>query len=766
MANVFYKGVPVNKAILVRHTPKDERNPTQKNNNGAIAINNFNLKLADDYICREDDWELKSDIDRSLTNDDLKQFDYWQNQSKLSQGLDYISRMGNFETKGIERQFDATLWNQYGPVNRLELEKEMLNSGGAYIDSIVTVDRKYAHQLGIVTKQDFQRLIRASWTDNASLWESRLTHRKMFDSRDDVRWVAAYHTDADRNIHVHIHTWNARGTIQAGDTISPSSTRLGKEEILQVGYNNIKIERNARGDFLRDLQTAEIKHQLGLNVSEDEKQRLSFKAEKNEFKEKLSEKIDLNEKGMKEAQSLINDLKKEISEGRGRISNNKEIQKLSEQLVQCVKENSETVKTLYQKNQEMFLVKAGIKGYLYNEEKEETSMKEWQKKQLESYLESENKELLSRSTNKIIRDLLPSKEANVELRKDLQNLDCSKVDNSENISFSKKLTDYAINQNPSLKNTHEVYVKTPLSSPNNPQFVKLNCNDIGEINKGQAYLAKIELDKQYPLHNSNGNRIRSVEGKQLLQFYKKANMGMIKKLNPEITEELTQKEKRRDNFKKRTQEIKESIQQKTYNNLSKTQFDRINDFSIKHGLSLQNTMNLQHNIAKAVDTIQQAQKSENSLDRLEKQSQSYIELAVKESFKSDDIRSCIDDYSKTLSERTGWSQDAIKDEIVNVMAKENVEFTKELLTENILDQTTSKYELKEGAFDLSLNNDKNISQDQSNHSMSEEMGGLLASLAQCCGQSSFKGKRMNFRSNLDEEQKRDFAHEQGRSLSR
>ena len=70
MANVFFRGVPVNKAIIVRHTPKDERSPTQKNNDGAIPISAGNLKDADDYISREGKWEHKSDIDRALTMDD------------------------------------------------------------------------------------------------------------------------------------------------------------------------------------------------------------------------------------------------------------------------------------------------------------------------------------------------------------------------------------------------------------------------------------------------------------------------------------------------------------------------------------------------------------------------------------------------------------------------------------------------------------------------------------------------------------------------
>lgn len=755
MANVFFRGVPVNKAIIVRHTPKDERSPTQKNNDGAIPISAGNLKDADDYISREGKWEHKSDIDRALTMDDLKNHQQYCVEQKFAQGLDYIARMGDFETKGAERQFDATLWDAHGPVNRNQVEKEMLKAGGAYIDSIVTVSREHAHQLGLETKEDFQRLIRATWTDNCEQWHSKLRNEMMFKSRSEIRWIAAYHTDANQNLHVHIHTWSADGRILPGDTVSPLGTRLGKEKILQVGYNNIKTERNTRGDYLRNLQIAEVKHQLGLEVTMDEKQRLELKAEKNGFEEKLSDTIDLSDEGKRQSQEILSELKVELEQGTGRIAENEKVQELATSLINCVEEHSPSVQELSKKNEELFMVKAGFKGYLYNEEKD-NQLKEWQEKELKRFIQSEKDELFAREKSKIIRDLLPNHEPNIELRKDLQHLDCSKLEHAENISFSNKLTDYPINKNLGQDNNHDIYVKTPLSSKANSQFIKLATENIGEINQGKAQLAKIELDKMYSIYNKEGEFLREINGKRVMEFYSKADMPRIRKNNPEITPELLEKEKKREVYKARSKEREQKVQEKMYQHIPHSQEQRIHDFSVKHGMTLQETKDFQYKMAKAAQAIENS--GNHSVDHMRNQQdvKACLKMAAEAGIKGD-VEKTIENRARTFSEQYGWDYKETKQLVTEVFVEQG---SKEL--EKLLGEENNEFTLKENAFELSQGNQEQ-SMSLDGPGLEYEAADLLTSIAESGAVGVGRGRKMNFRRDLDEQERREYAHERGLS---
>lgn len=756
MPDVFFKGIPVNKAIIVRHTPTNERNPTQKNNKGAIPISAANLKDADDYISREGKWEHKSDIDRNLTLDDMKLYEDWQHKTKLAQGLDYISRLGDFKTKGIERQFDATLWNQYGPVNRAQVEKEMLKAGGAYIDSIITVSREHAQQLGLVTKEDFQRLMRATWRKNCIEWQSKLTHQRMFrKDGSDIRWVAAYHTDANQNLHVHIHTWNANGTILPGDTVLPLGTRKGKAEILKEGYSNIRTERNVRGDFLRDLQIAEVKHQLGFEITMEEKQRLELKGEKHKFEEKLSPSIDLTNEGKQQSTQILTELKSELERGEGRISNNEKAQELATKLIECVEEHSGSVKSLAQKNEEMFMIKAGFKGYLYNEEKDQ-QLKKWMEKELKGFIQSEKDELFTREKSKIIRELLPSREPNIELRKDLQHLDCSKLERAESISFSNKLTNYPINQNLREEGNQAIYVKTPLSSVSNPQFVKLALEDVGEINEGKAQLAKIELNKVYSVYNKDGAFIREIDGTRVMQFYSKADMARIRRNNPEMTPELIEKRKRRVEYKQKRVEYAEKVQERANQGMSLSQLNARQNFSVKHGMSLDEVDKFQYKMAEAARELERMSVSETEEIKQSSKAQMYLQQAAEYGLKGD-IEKCIERDAQHIAEREGWGYEAVKQLMTEVYIEHG---SKEL--EKLLDPKHGEFELKDNVFEFSEGNQRQTLSPST--TLQADIGNLLSSMTDLNSAISSSGKRLQFRRNLDEIERRDYAHEQGISI--
>lgn len=203
------KGVAVSKAIIVRHTPRDYSKALGRKGTGAIAIDGATVKDALDYAGREGKWADKSDIEREATAYDRD----LRNAAELADRLDYIGRQGAYEGKGADRQTDATYWDQAGPVSREQVERAMRQAGGAFVDSFISVSREDAARLGLQTKEDFQRLVRATWARNVERWG-------LIRNPEDIRYVACFHTDAPMSFHVHVYTWSARGEIRPGQTVS------------------------------------------------------------------------------------------------------------------------------------------------------------------------------------------------------------------------------------------------------------------------------------------------------------------------------------------------------------------------------------------------------------------------------------------------------------------------------------------------------------------------------------------------------------------
>lgn len=343
----YSNGVPIHKAVIVRHTPRDHARAIGGKNTGAIPISGASVSSGLDYIGREGRYEEKSDIDRTSTPYD---------EALVADRLDYIGRLGRYIGKGAGRQENATYWDQHGPVDRAAIEERMLASGEAFVDSIVTVKREHMQALGIESKEDMQRLLRSTWQRNVEKWGA-------IRNPEDIRWVACYHTDADRSVHAHIYTWSARGEIAPGYTVSREGTRAGKEEIYRVAYAAIREERNMRRNFIRDLARFEAMRQLGLPIPREEEKRLAATSRRQGLNLRLSKGPDISREGREKATALLARLKGSLMVGRGSLSRNWEAHALSRDIIRVLEKESPTFSKLSSSHRECAELMADLKGY-------------------------------------------------------------------------------------------------------------------------------------------------------------------------------------------------------------------------------------------------------------------------------------------------------------------------------------------------------------------------------------------------------------------
>lgn len=381
----YSNGIPVHKAVIVRHTPRDHARAIGGKNTGAIPIRGESVSLGLDYIGREGRYEEKSDIDRTATPYD---------NALVADRLDYIGRLGRFAERGAGRQEDATYWDQHGPIDRVTVEERMLASGGAFVDSIVTVKREHMHALGLETKQDMQRLLRCTWQRNVEKWGA-------IRNPEDIRWVACYHTDADRSVHAHIYTWSARGEIAPGYTVSREGTRAGKEEIYRVAYVGIREERNVRRNFVRDLSRFEAMRQLGLPIEREDEKRLAMTARRQGLDLRLSKKPDLSPDGRNKASVLLGRLKDSLAEGHGSLSRNWKAHALSRDIIRLLEKESPSFSKLSATHRECAELLAELKGYGDSGFARERS----------ALIKGERDDFLKRVTSKIERTIINSDDA-------------------------------------------------------------------------------------------------------------------------------------------------------------------------------------------------------------------------------------------------------------------------------------------------------------------------------------------------------------------
>lgn len=122
-----------------------------------------------------------------------------------------------------EQNHGHALFDAYGVPERAKVQRELKSTESAIITSVVTVRREDAEELGLATKQDWERLLRSQWpryVESLGVMESQ-----------NVRWVAAYHVNQKNNLHCHVFTWDESGNF---DSLLPKQRMMRANDALRA----------------------------------------------------------------------------------------------------------------------------------------------------------------------------------------------------------------------------------------------------------------------------------------------------------------------------------------------------------------------------------------------------------------------------------------------------------------------------------------------------------------------------------------------------
>lgn len=344
-----WKGVPLQSAIIVRHTPRDYAKKLGRKDTGAMPCASNARAVA--YISRTGAFESKSDIDREPTPQDRQ----LSAERDAADRLDYAAREGAYEGKGAALQEDASLWDANGPVSVGEARARMRADGGAFIDSVVSIKREYAAALQLESKEDMQRLLRATWSENVEKWG-------LVKDPADIRWVAAYHTDASESLHCHVLTWSARGEIEQGSTVGREATRAGKEAIYCIGYARIREERDARSNFLRDLARQQIRVIAGERPDARAAAALDARARKAGWPERSLRESDVPPQDRAPVEAARARVASELAAGSGAVARNWKAQAAARDLVAAARRASPSFSRTCAERELTSEVKADVRG--------------------------------------------------------------------------------------------------------------------------------------------------------------------------------------------------------------------------------------------------------------------------------------------------------------------------------------------------------------------------------------------------------------------
>lgn len=349
-----WRGIPLEKAIIVRHGANDHAGAHGTKGSGALPMSSASGAL--DYASRSGRFDGKGEIDREPTLSDRLFAEDGRGRGVVGDRIDYISRSGEYAGKGAGLQVDATLWGADGPVSRQDAERMMAEAGGAFVDSFVAVGRPYAARLGLEDKESMQRLVRATWSRSVERWG-------LIEDPADIRWVAAYHSDAPESLHVHIYTWSARGEIRPGATVGREATRAAKEEVYRVGYSKIVEERNERATYLRDLARHEARVHAGAAPDRAAAERLAEKASRLGYAERPSLASDVPPERAHRLGRLGEKLARELEGGSGSLSRNWPAQAVARDIVRELERSSPSFSRISRELALCSEAKADCKGY-------------------------------------------------------------------------------------------------------------------------------------------------------------------------------------------------------------------------------------------------------------------------------------------------------------------------------------------------------------------------------------------------------------------
>ncbi len=183
---------------------------------------------------------------REPTDDDVRR----QEMTEREDALGYIShRQGAvFDEEGNCALFDAG-----GVADYRQAKADLMAAEGAILTSVVTVRREDAEELGLQTKQDFERFLRANWQEH-------LEQMGIMEPQD-VRWVAAFHTNSDKNFHVHVISWDDSGRFDS--LIPKAELEEARQELVakamapaRQSISNTRTQ--ARDDLAADIRDGEL----------------------------------------------------------------------------------------------------------------------------------------------------------------------------------------------------------------------------------------------------------------------------------------------------------------------------------------------------------------------------------------------------------------------------------------------------------------------------------------------------------------------------
>lgn len=101
-----------------------------------------------------------------------------------------------------ERNAGHALFDASGIPERIKVQRELLATSSAVITSVISVRNEDAERLGLLTKQQWERAVRAAWP--------RYVESLGVIAPEDIRYVCAMHV-SQTSRHVHILTWDQSG---------------------------------------------------------------------------------------------------------------------------------------------------------------------------------------------------------------------------------------------------------------------------------------------------------------------------------------------------------------------------------------------------------------------------------------------------------------------------------------------------------------------------------------------------------------------------
>lgn len=383
-------GVPVNSAVILNFPYASAVSISGSATSGSLG------RMLD-YDGRIGRWEEEGGCDRELTPDDRSsEPELSESQSRM---LDYDAREGAWEWKGRGEQVDCTYWNQRGPIAREELEARILAAGGGMMKAVVSVDRRYASEIGMQTKEDFERLLRNTWVDGVMRWG-------VTDDPNNVDWYACYHTDHEKSLHVHVSTWLRDGSMPESFTVTARGTREHKMVLYREAYRPLRSMRNIEQSYVRSLTLNVAERALGHEPSRSEEDALQRRAAE------LGREVPTVERVPEEKLEMeVERLRASLAEGHGRLSRNFEAQSAARGVFDKLYAHSGTFKESVDEYRILIEVKADLNGLAVQEPEEGRELRPGQvvtNHERDRFIRRDVDDLKQRVCNRIIRREDPS----------------------------------------------------------------------------------------------------------------------------------------------------------------------------------------------------------------------------------------------------------------------------------------------------------------------------------------------------------------------